>query len=90
MTPQPPANNNNGSNGNNDGGATTDPNGQQAEQGFQVGHTYQVPASWLKHNSTEESMAAKYFGDTALVRRHVQGELLCYERRCKSYHFVGI
>lgn len=72
VTPQPPANNN-GSNGNNDGGATTDPNGQQAEQGFQVGHTYQVPASWLKHNSTEESMAAKYFGDTALVRPQSDG-----------------
>ena len=73
VTPQPPANNNNGSNGNNDGSATTDPNGQQAEQGFQVGHTYQVPASWLKHNSTEESMAAKYFGDTALVRPQSDG-----------------
>lgn len=73
VTPQPPANNNNGSNGNNDGGATTDPNGRQAEQGFQVGHTYQVPALWLKHNSTEESMAAKYFGDTALVRPQSDG-----------------
>lgn len=73
VTPQPPANNNNGSNGNNDGGATTDPNGRQAKQGFQVGHTYQVPASWLKHNSTEESMAAKYFGDTALVRPQSDG-----------------
>lgn len=73
VTPQPPANNNNGSNGNNDGGATTDPNGRQAEQGFQVGHTYQVPASWLKHNSMEESMAAKYFGDTALVRPQSDG-----------------
>ncbi|WP_456031044.1 NEAT domain-containing protein [Senegalimassilia anaerobia] len=70
VTPQPPANNNNGSN---DGGATTDPNGRQAKQGFQVGHTYQVPASWLKHNSTEESMAAKYFGDTALVRPQSDG-----------------
>lgn len=74
VTPQPPANNNNGSNGNDgNGGATTDSNGQQAEQGFQVGHTYQVPASWLKHNSTEESMAAKYFGDTALVRPQSDG-----------------
>lgn len=76
VTPQPPANNNGNNNGgNNDGngGATTDPNGQQAEQGFQVGHTYQVPASWLKHNSTEESMAAKYFGDTALVRPQSDG-----------------
>lgn len=73
VTPQPPVSNNNGSNGNNDGGATTDPNGRQAKQGFQVGHTYQVPASWLKHNSTEESMAAKYFGDTALVRPQSDG-----------------
>ena len=73
VTPQPPASNNNGSNGNNDGGATTDPNGRQAKQGFQVGHTYQVPASWLKHNSMEESMAAKYFGDTALVRPQSDG-----------------
>lgn len=74
VTPQPPANNNGGNNGgNNDGGATTNSNGQQAEQGFQVGHTYQVPASWLKHNSTEESMAAKYFGDTALVRPQSDG-----------------
>lgn len=72
VTPQPPAGNNNGGNDGN-GGATTDPNGQQAEQGFQVGHTYQVPASWLKHNSTEESMAAKYFGDTALVRPQSDG-----------------
>ena len=70
VTPQPPANNNGG---NNDGGATTDPNGQQVEQGFQVGHTYQVPASWLKHTSAEESMAAKYFGDTALVRPQFDG-----------------
>ena len=74
VTPQPPANNNNGSNGNDgNGGATTDSNGQQADQGFQVGHTYQVPASWLKHNRTEESMAAKYFGDTALVRPQSDG-----------------
>lgn len=71
VTPQPPANNNNG--GNNGGGAAADPNGRQAEQGFEVGHTYQVPASWLKHNSTEESMAAKYFGDTALVRPQSDG-----------------
>lgn len=72
VTPQPPANNNNGNDGNG-GATTTDPNGRQAEQGFQVGHTYQVPASWLKHNSTEESMAAKYFGDTALVRPQSDG-----------------
>ncbi len=55
------------------GTATPEATGQKAEQGFQVGHTYQVPASWLKHNSTEESMAAKYFGDTALVRPQSDG-----------------
>ena len=53
--------------------ATTDTTGQKAEQGFQVGHTYQVPISWLKHDSTEESMAAQYFGDTALVRPQSDG-----------------
>ena len=74
VTPQPPANNNNnGNNTNNSGTTTTDSNCEQAEQGFQVGHTYQVPTSWLKHNSTEESMAAKYFGDTALVRPQSDG-----------------
>ena len=73
VTPQPPANNNGGNGNDGNGSATTDTNGQQAEQGFQVGHTYQVPALWLKHNSTEESMAAKYFGDTALVRPQSDG-----------------
>lgn len=74
VTPQPPANNNNGSNGNDgNGGAAADTNGQRAEQGFQVGHTYQVPVSWLKQNSSETSMAAKYFGDTALVRPQSDG-----------------
>ena len=74
VTPQPPANNNNGSNGNEgNGGAAADTNGQRAEQGFQVGHTYQVPVSWLKQNSSETSMAAKYFGDTALVRPQSDG-----------------
>lgn len=72
VTPQPPANNNDG-NSTNPGTATTAPDAEQANQGFQVGHTYQVPASWLKHNSTEESMAAKYFGDTALVRPQSDG-----------------
>ena len=63
----------NGNTNTNPGAATTAPDAQQAEQGFQVGHTYQVPTSWLKHNSTEESMAAKYFGDTALVRPQSDG-----------------
>ncbi len=61
--------NNNGSSANS--GSTTV--SEQANQGFQVGHTYQVPVSWLKHDSTEESMAAKYFGDTALVRPQSDG-----------------
>lgn len=59
--------------GGNGGTTTTDPAGQKAEQGFQVGHTYQVPVSWLKQNSSETSMAAKYFGDTALVRPQSDG-----------------
>ncbi len=63
-------NNNNGSGANNNGSTTVS---EQANQGFQVGHTYQVPVSWLKHDSTEESMAAKYFGDTALVRPQSDG-----------------
>ena len=63
-----------GNNGQGNGGTTTtDPAGQKAEQGFQVGHTYQVPVSWLKQNSSETSMAAKYFGDTALVRPQSDG-----------------
>lgn len=45
----------------------------KAEQGFQVGHTYQVPIKFLKHNSSESSMAAQYFGDTALVRPQSDG-----------------
>lgn len=66
--------NNGGNNGQGNGGTTTtDPAGQKAEQGFQVGHTYQVPVSWLKQNSSETSMAAKYFGDTALVRPQSDG-----------------
>lgn len=36
---------------------------------FQVGHTYEVPIAFFKQGSvTEKSMAAQYFGDTALVR----------------------
>lgn len=41
--------------------------------GFQVGHTYQVPIAFLKHNSSETSMAAQYFGSTALVRPQSDG-----------------
>lgn len=41
---------------------------------FQVGHTYQVPMALFKHDSlTEKSMAAQYFGDTALVRPQADG-----------------
>ena len=41
--------------------------GSVEETGWQVGHTYEVPMTFLKHNDTETSMAADYFGDTALV-----------------------
>lgn len=41
---------------------------------FQVGHTYEVPIAFFKHGSvTETSMAAKYLGDTALVRPQENG-----------------
>ena len=53
---------NNGNNGNGSGNA----NEQTAR--FQVGHTYQVPISIMKENSSETSMAAQYFGSTAYVR----------------------
>lgn len=41
---------------------------------FQVGHTYEVPIAFFKQGSvTEKSMAAQYFGDTALVRPQENG-----------------
>ena len=43
---------------------------------FQRGHTYQVPIDFLKHNSSEVSMADQYFGDTALVRVSDDGTML--------------
>lgn len=73
IKPSNPNDNTGNNGGNNSGTTTTDPAGQKAEQGFQVGHTYQVPVSWLKQNSSETSMAAKYFGDTALVRPQSDG-----------------
>lgn len=73
IKPSNPSDNTGNNGGNNSGTTTTDPAGQKAEQGFQVGHTYQVPVSWLKQNSSETSMAAKYFGDTALVRPQSAG-----------------
>lgn len=73
IKPSNPSDNTGNNGGNNSGTTTTDPAGQKAEQGFQVGHTYQVPVSWLKQNSSETSMAAKYFGDTALVRPQSDG-----------------
>ena len=52
-------------------------NGQQeAAVKFQRGHTYQVPIDFLKHNSSEVSMADQYFGDTALVRVSDDGTML--------------
>lgn len=73
IKPSNPNDNTGNNGGNNSGTTTTDPAGQKTEQGFQVGHTYQVPVSWLKQNSSETSMAAKYFGDTALVRPQSDG-----------------
>lgn len=73
IKPSNPSDNTGNNGGNNSGTTTTDPAGEKAEQGFQVGHTYQVPVSWLKQNSSETSMAAKYFGDTALVRPQSDG-----------------
>lgn len=40
---------------------------------FQVGHTYRVPIAFTKEGSSETSMAAKYFGTTALVRPKADG-----------------
>ncbi|MEC4295498.1 LPXTG cell wall anchor domain-containing protein [Adlercreutzia shanghongiae] len=40
---------------------------------FQVGHTYRVPIKFTKENGTETSMAAKYFGGTAIVRPKSNG-----------------
>lgn len=78
IKPQEPSDNQGGNNNsnnqnNNNSGNNQNASGDVAEQGFQVGHTYQVPTSWLKHDSSEESMAAKYFGDTALVRPQSDG-----------------
>ena len=49
------------------------PKGDENEEGFQVGHTYQVPIAFKKLGSSETSMAAQYFGDTALVRPQSDG-----------------
>lgn len=56
---------NNGNNGNNGNGSG---NANEQTARFQVGHTYQVPISIMKENSSETSMAAQYFGSTAYVR----------------------
>ncbi|MEC4273265.1 LPXTG cell wall anchor domain-containing protein [Adlercreutzia sp. R25] len=40
---------------------------------FQVGHTYRVPIKFTKENGSETSMAAKYFGGTAIVRPKSNG-----------------
>ena len=58
--------------GGNDG-PNNNATGNEATAKFQVGHTYQVPIAFMKHNSSEASMAAKYFGDTALVRPQANG-----------------
>ena len=63
--PSTPPSENNNNNQNNTGNEVTEK--------FQVGHTYQVPIAFLKHNSSETSMAAQYLGDTALVRPQENG-----------------
>ena len=62
----------------NTGSTNGDSNNGQQEAGvkFQRGHTYQVPIDFLKHNSSEVSMADQYFGDTALVRVSDDGTML--------------
>lgn len=69
-----PEQNPSGNTGSNNG----DSNNGQQEAGvkFQRGHTYQVPIDFLKHNSSEASMADQYFGDTALVRVSDDGTML--------------
>lgn len=72
--PQPSDPGTTGGNGNT---STGDQNNQQeAAVKFQRGHTYQVPIDFLKHNSSEVSMADQYFGDTALVRVSDDGTML--------------
>ena len=69
-----PEQNPSGNTGSNNGDSN---NGQQeAAVKFQRGHTYQVPIDFLKHNSSEVSMADQYFGDTALVRVSDDGTML--------------
>lgn len=72
--PQPSDPGTTGGNGNT---STGDQNNQQeVAVKFQKGHTYQVPIDFLKHNSSEVSMADQYFGDTALVRVSDDGAML--------------
>ena len=67
-TPKPEGDSN--QNANNSG--ATNNSSTKAEK-FQVGHTYRVPISFTKQGSSTTSMAAKYFGDTALVRPRANG-----------------
>lgn len=92
VTPQPPANNNNG--GNNGGGATTDPNGRQGRAGL-PGRPHLPGARFVaeaqQHGRVHgRQVLRRHRAGPPAVRRHVQGELLGYERRCKPYHFAGI
>lgn len=68
--PESNSNQNNAQNNSNSNG-----NDQPAAKAakFQVGHTYRVPIKFTKENGTETSMAAKYFGDTAIVRPKSDG-----------------
>ena len=67
-TPKPEGSSN--QNANNSGAAN---NSSTKAEKFQVGHTYRVPIAFTKQGGSATSMAAKYFGDTALVRPRANG-----------------
>lgn len=77
IDPEDPQPSDPGTTGGSGGTSAGDQNNQQeAAVKFQRGHTYQVPIDFLKHNSSEVSMADQYFGDTALVRVSDDGTML--------------
>ena len=62
-----------GNGGSDDNGSSSTEENATATASFEVGHTYQVPIAFKKSGSSETSMAAQYFGDTALVRPQANG-----------------
>lgn len=57
---------------------------------FVAGHTYEVPIAILKENSTETSMAAQYFGNTAYVRVLEDGTMSVSFSTNRSDYVTGI